>query len=163
VAGRWLSPAMPGHHGRPLHVGCGTSARGEAEARCIGRSSAGARESLVVPGSMASIRGGGRHVPHLEYRSHGVRTTRRISSASRAHHLHGVHIGAIPGVGKSPYGERDQLVWEVRAPLWLGAALRESETEDSCPNRESALCSSRSVAAPGRSARGGVDAAAAFS
>jgi hypothetical protein len=50
-------------------------------------------------------------VHHIEYRSHGGSDDpSNLVSLCAAHHLHGIHIGAIRVSGKAP----DQLRWEVR-------------------------------------------------
>jgi hypothetical protein len=50
-------------------------------------------------------------VHHIEYRSQGgTDDPSNLVSLCAAHHLHGVHIGAIRVTGKAP----DQLRWEVR-------------------------------------------------
>ncbi|MFL5309142.1 MAG: HNH endonuclease [Myxococcales bacterium] len=105
-AGRWLSPGeclvmMAAHFievWKPV-----LAQRSTLQRRILARD----RWLCQVPGCSRAAA----HAHHIEYRSHGGSDDpSNLVSLCAAHHLHGVHIGAIRVSGKAP----DRLRWEVR-------------------------------------------------
>jgi hypothetical protein len=105
-AGRWLSPGdclvEVAKHCRTVWK-ASQAERNTVQKRVLERD----RWLCRVPGCSRAAA----QVHHIEYRSHGGSDDpANLVSLCAAHHLHGVHIGAIRVSGKAP----DQLRWEVR-------------------------------------------------